>query len=303
MMKKTAAYLLLFCTLLLFACSGDGGQALPTQGNAAYYWRTAFTLDSTERAFLSDYAIQRLYCRYFDVVLSNEQMPEPNATLRFLESPPDSLELVPSVFIMNDCMQPSVLTSSDGEEDVATLAQKIVRRIVQMNETHDIQGVREIQIDCDYTARNRSLYYRFLTEARREAAAHGLLLSVTIRLHQLSMPAPPTDYGILMLYNTGDPERFAERNPILDLRDVQPYLTNLSDYPLPLGAAYPTFLWNRQIHGVDISHMADFQTILQVKHLVEARRSDLRALVLTYHLDSQNIHRYTPKQYEEIYRH
>ncbi len=286
---------------LLMACSQQERAVLPVEGNAVYYWRTTFTLDSMEQAFLDQYQIRRIYCRYFDVV--NQSGPMPNATIRFDQVPSSHIEIVPTVFIMNECMQQRLLTAKDGTDGTDRLAEKIVSRVVQMNETHDLRNVREIQIDCDYTARNRELYYQFLTSARKYAKAHGLGLSVTIRLHQLSMPAPPADYGVLMLYNTGAPERFAERNPILDLRDVRPYVRYLEDYPLPMGAAYPVFLWQRTLHGVNIEHVADYDAIKQTKQLVEAERDDLRRLILVYHLENENIQRYEPKQYEEIFNH
>lgn len=279
--------------LLLTACTRQAGTSLTRSGNSAYYWKVTFSLDSTEVGFLQEYHIKTLYCRYFDVVMDGQKGLMPNATVNFAQQVPDSLEIVPVVFIMNDCMQ----SYPQG------LAQRIVRRIMQMNETNDVRNVHEIQIDCDYTARNRSLYYRFLEEVRKEARRQGLGLSTTIRLHQLSMPAPPVDYGVLMLYNTGAPERFAERNPILDLRDVKPYLPYLKDYPLPMGAAYPVFLWQRKLHGADISHVADYEEVVRTKRLVEAERNDLRQLILVYHLETENINRYTPKQYEAIYHH
>jgi hypothetical protein len=169
-----------------------------------------------------------------------------------------------------------------------------------MNETNDIAAVREIQIDCDYTSRSRRTYYEFLDSVR---SAWGGRVSTTIRLHQLSMSAPRVDYGVLMIYNTGDPNKFDERNPILDLRDVKPYLRHLSDYPLPLAAAYPVFSWLRTIHAVNVEHTVEADEILRVKHAVEQERPTLSAAIITYHLDKENINRYKPETYEEIYHH
>ena len=300
---KKALLCLIACVLCCASCVQPSSSPITEPMNAVYYWRTVFTLDSTEQAFLVSNNIRRIYCRYFDVVLDAEQGPMPNATISFASEMPDSIEIVPTVFIMNDCMQEAQLERTRKNSNEVGLARLIVERILQMNETHDILHVRELQIDCDYTARNRTLYYRFLDEVRREARQRGLALSVTVRLHQLSMPAPPADYGVLMLYNTGDPARYAERNPILDIRDVQPYLRYLRGYPLPMGAAYPVFLWQRDIHGAFIEHVAEYDDILRTKQLVEAERSDLRQLILTYHLDTENIKRYTPTQYETIYHH
>ena len=261
--------------------------------NSVYYWRTEWRLDSTERAFLTQYQIHKVYCRYFDVMLNDDKQPMPNATIAFAEKVPQELELVPTVFITENCMH----QHHEG------LARKLVERIVQMNETNDVAGVQEIQIDCDYTGRSRKTYYDFLSEVRQEAEKHHLRLSTTIRLHQLSMPAPPVDYGVLMIYNTGDPQKFQERNPILDLRDVHPYLRYLSDYPLALAAAYPVFLWQRDIYGVRVDHVVEADEILQVKAAVEKKRSALRHTILLYHLDHNNINRYNDETFESIYRH
>lgn len=314
MMRRFLIFLVFGISLLNLSCSGCSSQgrtdccgsdsvSLVPSGNvnAVYYWKTTFSLDSVEEHFLHQHHINKLYCRYFDVVMTDEDIPMPNATIRFLQSVPDTLEIVPTVFIMNDCMQ----------EHHDSLAQRIVKRIVQMNATNEVSHVNEIQMDCDYTARNRQLYYQFLEEVRNEARANGLSLSATIRLHQLSMSVPPVDYGVLMLYNTGDPNRLFDkkasreslRNPILDLRDVKPYLRHLKDYPLPLAAAYPVFQWQRTVHGVDILHVADYEEISRVKQLVEVEREDVRRLIITYHLDKENINRYTSEQYENIYYH
>jgi hypothetical protein len=117
------------------------------------------------------------------------------------------------------------------------------------------------------------------------------------------MEAPPVDYGVLMIYNTGDPRKWEERNPILDIRDVQPYLRHLDSYPLPLAAAYPVYQWVRNIHHIRVEHAVDAEEILRVKAVVEKARSNLRNTIITYHLDHDNINRYKPKTYEEIYHH
>ena len=307
-MKTMTKYVvcLLLAAKVLAACHER--QEEMAEQNAVYYWRTELRLDSTERDFLRQYHITKVYCRYFDVVMDDGE-PMPNATITFRDTLPQDIEMVPTVFITEDCMH----------EPHPGLAEKLVKRILQMNETHDIAGVREIQIDCDYTARSRQTYYDFLNEINSALTTHPLPLtlhlSTTIRLHQLAMPAPPVDYGVLMVYNTGDPQRFMERrsadgrvleegkNPILDIRDVQPYLHYLADYKLPMGAAYPVFQWTRTISGVQIVHNVKAPEVLRVKQAIESERPDLRRTILTYHLDRENIERYKPRDYEEIYRH
>lgn len=280
---------MLLAVLLTTGCK----QSEMPQENAVYYWRTEWRTDSVERAFLQQYHINKVYCRYFDVVLNNDGEPIPNATIRFVQGQQEGLKLIPTVFITENCMH----------QPHKGLAKKLVDRIVQMNETNDISGVDEIQIDCDYTARNRKNYYDFLQQVSDEAQKHGMQLSTTIRLHQLAMPIPPVDYGVLMIYNTGDPNKFNERNPILDMRDVEPYLRYLADYELPLAAAYPTFRWIRNFEGVHLEHTVEADEILKVKAAMEKKRPELRHTILTYHLDKDNINHYKPETYEAIYHH
>jgi hypothetical protein len=291
---------------MLLALTGCQQHYDMVDTNAVYYWRTELRLDSTERTFLNNHNINKVYCRYFDVVMApipqhegqpapDEAVmtPMPNATISFIDTLPEGVEIVPTVYITEDCMH----------ERHEGLAGKLVRRILQMNETNDIHGVSEIQIDCDYTARSRQVYYDFLEEVRSQLSIIHYQLSITIRLHQLSMPPPPVDYGVLMLYNTGDPQRFTERNPVLDMRDVAPYLRYLDSYPLPLAPAYPVYLWVRNISGVRVEHSVEADEILRVKQAVEHERPELRHTVVTYHLDKENINRYTHETYEAIYRH
>lgn len=280
---------MLLAVLLTTGCK----QSEMPQENAVYYWRTEWRTDSVERAFLQQYHINKVYCRYFDVVMNKDGEPMPNATIRFVQGQLEGIKLIPTVFITENCMH----------QPHKGLAKKLVDRIVQMNETNDISGVDEIQIDCDYTARNRKNYYDFLQQVRDEAQKHGMQLSTTIRLHQLAMPIPPVDYGVLMIYNTGDPNKFNERNPILDMRDVEPYLRYLADYELPLAAAYPTFRWIRNFEGVHLEHTVEADEILKVKAAMEKKRPELRHTILTYHLDKDNINHYKPETYEAIYHH
>lgn len=264
------------------------------QSNGVYYWRTDLHLDSTERAFLKQHHINKVYCRYFDVVMSDDGTePKPNATIAFTDTLPAGIKLIPTVYITEDCMH----------KPHKDLAEKLVKRIMQMNETNHIGNVHEIQIDCDYTSKSRATYYQFLEQVRHHLSPTSYHLSTTIRLHQLSMPVPPVDYGVLMVYNTGDPRKWQERNPILDYRDVYPYLNKLAQYQLPLAAAYPVYQWIRNIQNVRIEHTVEAAELLKVKKALEKERPSLSKAVITYHLETDNINRYKTETYEEIYHH
>lgn len=281
--------------LLMISCGKQRYQDESLeQSNGVYYWRTDLHLDSTERVFLKQHHINKVYCRYFDVVMSDDGTePKPNATIAFTDTLPAGIELIPTVYITEDCMH----------KPHKDLAEKLVKRIMQMNETNHIGNVHEIQIDCDYTSKSRATYYQFLETIKSQLSTIHYQLSTTIRLHQLSMPVPPVDYGVLMVYNTGDPRKWQERNPILDYRDVYPYLNKLVQYQLPLAAAYPVYQWIRNIQNVRIEHTVEAAELLKVKKALEKERPSLSKAVITYHLETDNINRYKTETYEEIYHH
>ena len=113
---KLETYILGICLLiglLTTGCSQQRREVLP-EGNAVYYWRTDWRLDTTERAFLKQHHINKVYCRYFDVVMNDSLGPMPNATIRFSENLPEGIELIPTCQGDSDrlrlhCQEPQVL--------------------------------------------------------------------------------------------------------------------------------------------------------------------------------------------------
>lgn len=291
----------------LLSCGGrHGGDAV----RSVYYWSTTLRMDSVKEQFMREHNVSRMYIRYFDVVEDESGRPVPNATLRFVTAVPKGIEVVPVVYIVNSCMR----------RDISGLAEKIYRRVRQMNETNGIGGVKEIQIDCDWTMRTRSVYFSFLRQLRSMAGADGIKLSATIRLHQLSQPAPPVDRGVLMMYNTGDFTDLACRKPILDMNDAAPYMSRLAGYGLPLAAAYPLYSWRilfRRGRYVGIMHADDdlpvlpgdsiverrveMADILKAKDAVSRKRADANSEIILFDMSNQNITRFKSEDYEKIY--
>lgn len=335
----------LICTLFLaivaLASCNRKPSAAPHEGAAVYFWRTTFSLDSTERKFLQQHQVKRIYLRFFDVVMRDGK-PMPNATLKVNDSLPQGIDLVPTIFITEPCMK----------SDLNGIATLLADRVAQMCQTLDLPEPKEIQIDCDWTRSSQQPYFSFLSELHKLLQSRGMRLSATIRLHQLSMPAPPVDYGVLMVYNTGDARRINGHNPILDLRDVKPYLRHAASYSLPLCAAYPVYGWQllydnqgfkavlheenlnnsnvyRQlddntwlvIAARDLPTMSDdasqltwvlpgdtvrtwrptAQQVLQVSQALQRQRHSINRQVILYSLDTKNINPYTSNDYEKMF--
>ena len=204
-------------------------------GNGVYYWRTVFAPDEAELAFLATHNITNIHVRFFDVAKSpNATRPAPVATIEFSAPVPSGITVVPTVFIDNELFK---------QCDMLPFADKIAGRVLAMCETRDIAGVSEIQIDCDWTGSTQALFFAFMARMRGLLAEHGIHLSATIRLHQLRLPPPPADRGVLMCYNTGGVRNPGEENSILRASHVKPYAKNAASYALPLDIAYPAFSW------------------------------------------------------------
>ena len=300
--------------LILAVCLLTGCRKSPestTEGRSAYYWSTTFQMSDAKRQFLKDHHVTRLYVRYFDVVPGEDGTAQPNATIWFNDSVPSGVEVIPTVYILNECMK----------KDEGDLAQKLVKRILQMNETHDVRGVKEIQIDCDWTASTEARFFAFLEEVRTALKPYNVGLSATIRLHQLSGKVPPVDRGVLMMYNTGDLTQLDCEHPILDMNDAKPFLPYLTDYQLPLSAAYPLYRWELVFRGkafIGIQHGDDLPTmpgdsivvreptleeILDARHQLDEVRPGINNEVILYELNDYNINRFKSDDYEKILAH
>lgn len=330
------------------SCTDQRLQQVPHKGNAVYYWRTTWQLSDKEREFISQNDIQRVYLRLFDVVGQYEEdgqqkgvlVPMPRATLHLNEPYDLSCEVIPVVFVTDECMLVDTM-----------LAEKIVTRVAQFCETNDLVW-SELQLDCDWRPSTREAYFNFLNKVRNSLQQRGdYRLSATIRLHQFSQPAPPVDYGVLMCYNTGNLSDNKTVNAILEKKEVEKYTGKLANYTLPLTAAYPVYTWKRLfrngrfqslLNSVDLSDSTSFQncgngifkvkgsvtvatpdpsifgfrlvpgdtikydfvpadTICAVKQLLEVGKSDIHQQVIVYSLNENDFSKYTPYEITTLY--
>ncbi|MCM1449871.1 MAG: hypothetical protein NC082_05985 [Clostridiales bacterium] len=223
-------------------------------GNSIYYWRTTFTLNVAERDFLKEHAVNKIYVRFFDV--DSHWQPGngieviPQGTIKFVDSIPDGVEIVPTVYITTSAMGHMQLKEN-------LYAEKIYKRINAMCRQNGIL-FNEIQLDCDWTKGTRKPFFS-LCEELKSCMESTQSLSSTIRLHQLVQTPPPVDRGVLMVYNTGNLMEMTTDNSIFSQRDIEPYLRDnrLADYRLPLDVAYPAYGWSVVFYPVEDKYKFD----------------------------------------------
>ena len=231
-MKQIQTFLILLT--VLFACqqNPDSSTSITSSeisSNGIYYWKTCFCLDDYELAFLKKHEISRIYVKMFDVALQNDSPHDtisviPIATTRFESPIPDGIEIVPTVYITYEAL--AHLKGKDREY-IESYAQRILTRVDAMISYNEIQKVREVQFDCDWTS-NTSYAYRCICDyAKRNLNKNGRKFSITLRLHQMGLENyrfPSADRGVLMLYNTGSFKNPNSTNSILSYNDAEPYI-------------------------------------------------------------------------------
>lgn len=250
---KLLPIFLSFLIAMAISCSKHASSATAdtaTGGNAVYYWKTVFDIDSAEMSFIRRHDIRRIYLRLFDVVeapyyYGRNDRAIPNATLRIsdqqfklIQDSLSDIEFIPTIYITLDALR--AVWNNPGE-----LAANIVSRVGNMCQYNKLPNVSEIQLDCDWTETTEGYFFDLCDSVKTYIAREKLpwKLSSTIRLHQLSGKVPPVDCGVLMVYNTGDYFNQDTFNSIIDPKEVAQYLDPLSAYPLHLDVAYPTYSW------------------------------------------------------------
>ncbi|HVI47439.1 MAG TPA: hypothetical protein VM802_21380 [Chitinophaga sp.] len=228
----------LCCILLLLAACKHPVPRKVTP--AFYFWKSIWTGNATENAYLRQLPAGRLYIKMFDVDVDEmTKQPVPVAVFRQQVPLPDSMDIVPVVFFMNEVW----------EHPDTTLATKVAQLLQHLCRSIPAARIPEIQLDCDWTKTSRDVYFAFLQALRRQPFVREHLLSATIRMHQVkyvgSSGIPPVEKGLLMCYNMGDLRKEGDHNSIIDPSTLASYIgqNRIAEYPLPLDIALPLFEW------------------------------------------------------------
>lgn len=300
----SAVIYILGIALALTSCSHNK-QLVPddVRHRSVYYWKTTFNITREDSLFLEKHKIDRIYLRMFDVdVHYNESVDSlaavPIATVRFKSAKPDSIEIVPTVFITLEALK-----KHEYNED--KLAALIVKRVLNMCSYNDLGPVREVQFDCDWTNSTREMYDNLCNTAKKILHEKGIALSGTIRLHQIEQAQYPFDKGVLMLYNTGAIKNPGTSNSIIAYADVKKYLgvkarvemfnkSRKGNCPV-IDFAYPTFCWGVAFNDKGkfdgIIPMMNFDEIPQLEKVKEDTYRVIESVELSYGKNKIALHK------------
>ena len=244
-------FLLWLLPVLLISCK----EKKITRGY--YYWRNSNFVTTSEKSFLRQHGVQKLYAKCLDIDWDEVSQAHPLTItpvhdmaygLKYDDS--ITIQVIPVVFITNKTFR---YTDSAA---IPLLAARILRKCLpgfdKLAVPHNWLGRPyavpvEIQFDCDWSATTRDKYFFFLQEIRRQLAGRAVTISATIRLHQYKYPGktgvPPVDRGMLMVYNVEKLTGYASTNSIFDYKKAKTYFVNSKPYPLALDIALPAYSW------------------------------------------------------------
>lgn len=295
MNKLIHALFMVVLAISISSCKNETPNG--TSSNSIYFWKSWVNLSDIEKSFLGNHDVKRVYLRFFDIRNNFQVGPVPDAEVgTYMRDFPSETEIVPCVFITLEAIE-----GMNGREK--EFARKIYDRIDAKCKNGEIK-FDEIQLDCDWTESSRETFFKLCNELKALTASNQQKLSATIRLHQLTQPAPNVDKGVLMVYNVGELKNSQETNSILRSDIVKKYLDKAPQYKLPLDVAYPVFSWGAVFNGTDFQRLTNVNgnpdTIPELTKLhdnVYALQSNISNAV---NLDYRQTMRYEMASFDEL---
>ena len=241
-----------------------------------YFWKTNLSFTESDKAFLKEHAVKKIYVRYCDVGLRDEQAV-PIAPIEIDTLSTRGLSIVPVIYIKNEVFD-DIATAQYAPQrfwGTETLSENVTKYIEQINNYYHLT-VNEVQFDCDWTLNTKEYYFNFLKLFKEKNPE--FLLSATIRLHQVKYKddtgVPPVDYGVLMYYNM-DKITATGANSIYNRATAKRYISSLKSYPLQLNIALPMFSWG--VHSVrgEVVNLVSGLTSAEIKTLKGVVATDI----------------------------
>lgn len=276
-------FLCFFVLILLTGCDSE-----PDKNDLGiYYWKTSFKLSKEDKNYLTETGFNKLYLRFFDVDWNPEiSSPVPVGEVSIDTKDVPNIEVIPVVFITNRTLK-NIPNSS-----IAALSQNIHKKIFSKLALFENLSINEIQLDCDWSESSKENYFLLLKSLNTRLDDDGIILSATIRLHQVKYfkktGVPPVDKGMVMLYNISDVSDINTENSIYNEKVAKKYLVNFDEYPLQLDVVLPAFSWIVQFRNGKIIDLIKGLNIQEVDRHPEISFLSKNTFILNKNIQIDN---------------
>lgn len=237
----------IICLLFLASCSHE--NKVEKVERAFYYWKSSESgFENSEFDALDSLKIKKLYVKFFEVsrneTMGNIPISKTNLNNDYWYNDNKenfSVIIVPTVFIKNEVFIKS--TKSEIDTLISNI-HHLVKKYHKERFKNYNEKINEIQFDCDWTIKSKDNYFYFLEEFHKQTKID---LSCTLRLYpykyRTKMGIPPVKKATLMCYNLIQPFKDNTKNSILEVSELESYLTVSKKYPFHLDIALPVFSW------------------------------------------------------------
>jgi len=306
---QRCSYTLCLCAFAFIILQLSCTENTPTKVHCSFYhWQTNLSINQEEQRYLDSLSVQKLYIKFFDIDWDfNQQQAIPHASLIVNADLTSNIEIVPTLFITNRTFQHIEQTAIDD------LVNNVKEKLLDQFKDFPNHTLQAIQIDCDWSLSTKDKYFYFLKKLKEAYPQEQIVLSTTIRLHQIKYfkktGIPPVHRGVLMFYNMGEVMEYDTYNSILDLTIAKKYTDFIPDYPLAIDLALPLFQWGvlfregkmiqliNQLKASELSDPTRFQSIDTIRWKV-IKSTYLNGLYL-YEGDVIRIEKIEQKDLEE----
>lgn len=239
-MSQNIRLLFAFIFSLLFFLYFVFSSSEKSINRGVYFWESAkYNLTEYELNSLEKLKLNKMYIKFFEVEKNDVFGIHPTAKSEFFckyDSIP--VEFIPVVYIRNEVFKGT--NEKEIDEFVSNFIFLIKKKYSE--KIGNLNDLKEIQIDCDWTQSTQNIYFSFLKKLK---SSTNLQISATLRLYAYKFPDKmgvlPVDRAMLMCYNLLNVHENQYKNSILDLAELEKYLLGAADYPIPLDVALPTY--------------------------------------------------------------
>lgn len=238
-----------------------------------YDWETQVVWTPERNRYIAESDMKKLYLKCFETDGSDFIYTKIQGNF------PTTIDIVPVIRLNSDYFLHT-------REPIAIQSSRLFQEIVQFQQQHRLPTFSEIQVDFDYSANNRAIYFSLLKSLKIVSKDK---ITITLNLEKLKekQALPPVDGAMLMLYDfSGDalgmPTIFNESHLFL-------YQEALKNYPMPLSFAIATFSRTSLVrnHAVMATFPFDDAVLRHDAHFVFSGNNRYEVIKTT---DLQGIH-------------
>lgn len=312
-------------------------ESTETSTNAVYFWKSWVNLSDAEQNFLTENNVDKVYLRFFDIRNDFRFGPVPDAEVRTYQSDfPNGTEIVPCVFITLEAIEDmsgrekefamkifdridakckngnlsfnEIQLDCDWTESTRNTFFTLCKELKALTSAHDKNlsaTIRLHQLSQPSPDVDKGVLMVYnVGELKNPKETNSILRSDIVKKYLdgaskyrilLDVAYPVFSWGVV--FNSTEFNRLTkiDANP-----DSIPELTRLHDNIFSLQSNISEVV-NMDYRQTVRYEMASFEELMKTKQLVEDYLGYKPQNTILYHLDENQLSKYTPAQIKKIY--